>query len=496
MSSNVAPLIIGLFAAGLLLILIGVVPAIWRPVERFRLQRRSRKSEDETTSEEWMDQPRAPAEGETEPAGPMAETDAGVGEPSGDRQGSSAAIEEVEPPTEELLVAAERHDEGVLRESEADATRITEDARRAARDLLEEAELEAKRIVVAAGKERARHENELEQERAALEERRTRLDSLATAQVAELKAEELLIAAERQCESLLRESGAEAERKAAEITDGAQRQARERLEEAELEAKGIVVATSNERARLLNELAQERAVMKETRARLGSIPAIEEAAHHAEELLLAAEQQREDHRRESEAEAERKAAEITDGARRQAQELVEEAELEAKGIVVATSNERARLLNELAQERSALEEARTRLESMEAIEKAEKYKAEELLIVAERQSQSLRRESEAEAERKTAALIDGARRQAQELLAEAELEAKRIVGAAGQERAQLEDKLAQERSVFEERRTRLSGFLADVLEEVEGTPAASDGPAHVRDLDGALSVTTSAGSDH
>jgi hypothetical protein len=51
--------------------------------------------------------------------------------------------------------------------------------------------------------------------------------------------------------------------------------------------------------------------------------------------------------------------------------------------------------------------------------------------------------------------------------------------------------LARERSAFEEERTRLSGFLVDVLEEVDGAPAAS-----VRDLDEARSARISAGSDH
>ena len=58
------------------------------------------------------------------------------------------------------------------------------------------------------------------------------------------------------------------------------------------------------------------------------------------------------------------------------------------------------------------------------------------------------------------------------------------------------NELAQERSVLEETRTRLSGFLTDVLEEVEGPPASSDGPAAVRDLDEALAVRTSGGADH
>jgi len=47
----------------------------------------------------------------------------------------------------------------------------------------------------------------------------------------------------------------------------------------------------------------------------------------------------------------------------------------------------------------------------------------------------------------------------------------------------------------EETRTRLSTFLVDVLEEVEGAPAASEGLANVRDLSEARGVRTSAGAD-
>ena len=85
------------------------------------------------------------------------------------------------------------------------------------------------------------------------------------------------------------------------------------------------------------------------------------------------------------------------------------------------------------------------------------------------------REAKAEAERRAAELTEGAHREAKELLEKASLDAAAIVAAAGQERARLVDELAKERVVFEERRTRLAGFLADALEEVEAVPAAGRG---------------------
>ena len=69
-------------------------------------------------------------------------------------------------------------------------------------------------------------------------------------------------------------------------------------------------------------------------------------------------------RRESEVEAEL----ITEDARRQARELLEEAKLEANRIVVAAGQERARLLTEVEQERAALEERRTRVDSLAAVQ--------------------------------------------------------------------------------------------------------------------------------
>jgi hypothetical protein len=152
-----------------------------------------------------------------------------------------------------------------------------------------------------------------------------------------------------------------------------------------------------------------------------------------------------------------------------------------------------------------LEERRTSLDSLAAVQGAEQ-KAEELLAAALRQCESLRQESEAEAERRAAGINEDARRRAQERIEEAELEAKRVVVAAeAQSKVDMERitadarRQAQERleeaelearalvtaagSALEETRKKLSGFLADVLGEVEGAPATSEGTANVHDLD-------------
>jgi F0F1-type ATP synthase membrane subunit b/b' len=84
------------------------------------------------------------------------------------------------------------------------------------------------------------------------------------------EAEELLAAAKRQSEELLQASEAEARHRAGTITEIAQRQAQERLDEAEVEARRVVTAAIREHARLLEELARERAVVEETRTRLSS----------------------------------------------------------------------------------------------------------------------------------------------------------------------------------------------------------------------------------
>jgi hypothetical protein len=265
-----------------------------------------------------MHRPPAPGDEQVDPLAAPAEASAGVDGPRSDLDSATTAPPSVEMAAEAAVETAgeavaesaaeprasvEREQGEAWHESEAEAARITEDARRQARELIQAAELEAKGIVVLAGQHRARRENDIE--RLALEERRMRLAARATAQEAERKAEELLAATEAQCRSLVREAESEAERKATEIVEDAWRRARERLEEAELESKGIVVETGKERARLLNELALERALVEETRTRFESLTVIEEAARKAEELLLAAEQRREELQSESEGEAER-----------------------------------------------------------------------------------------------------------------------------------------------------------------------------------------------
>jgi vacuolar-type H+-ATPase subunit H len=399
MSPSSAPLIIAFGAAGLLLLLIGIIPAIRRSIERFRLTRRTPKSEDAITSA-WVYQPPVLGEEPVAPSNPIAEAHPSDGVLNRDKPSPAAAIEEAEPDAAELPVAAEQQPDVARRANEAGAERTTGEALVRTPELLEEAELEARRVPLTAGKELARTNNELEEERAAFA-RRSRLDSLSAIQQAELKAEELLADAELQRANLVGKAEAEAQRKATEITQDAERRARERLEEAELEAKEIVVATSTERAHLLRDLEDERSHMAATRAKLDSLTAMEEAAQQAEELLVAAEQRRE----------------------------------------------------------------------------------------------HLVREAEAAAERNTAEITERARREARELLQRAEHDAARIIAVAGQERARLLDELAKERADFEESRTKLAGFLAGALEEVEAAPTADERPANVRDLDEARTVRTSAGAD-
>ena len=69
MSLSSAPLIIALAAAGLLLFLIGIVPAMRRSIEGLRLRRRTPKSEDAITSA-WVYQPPVPGEEPVAPSEP------------------------------------------------------------------------------------------------------------------------------------------------------------------------------------------------------------------------------------------------------------------------------------------------------------------------------------------------------------------------------------------------------------------------------------------
>jgi len=184
MSSDVAPLLIGFAAVGMLLILIGIVLATRGLFERIRLRPRRRSGggpEGWGTSQEWVYRSRAPREGRAQLPHPTSKAEATAGGPTADHQGSPAAIEEAQRRAEEMLAAAERGSESLRRESQEEvehrAVEITEDARRQARELLEAAELEAKEIVVAAGQERARLLNELARERAVVEETRTRLST-------------------------------------------------------------------------------------------------------------------------------------------------------------------------------------------------------------------------------------------------------------------------------------------------------------------------------
>lgn len=212
---------------------------------------------------------------------------------------------------------------------------------------------------------------------------------------------------------------------------------------------------------------------------------IEEAERTAAERLQEAERKAQDRVQAAELEGQR----IAEDARRRAAEQLDEARLEARRIVDDTAEERAQLMSEVEHERALAEATHGKLRSLAAIEEATRT-AETLLMVAEQRRVDILSESEAAAERKAAEVTGEARRVAQRTLEEAEAEAARIIGDARNERKRLVGELARERTVLEETRTRLSGFLTDALEEVESATQRSEA-ATVQDLDNARAVRTS-----
>jgi hypothetical protein len=144
MSSDIAPLLIGFAAVGLLLIPIGMIFVARRLVERWRLRARrgGARGSEGWTNRDWVYGPRTPRPARTE----------------------------AKP-----LTAAEPHDEPPARENAADLwsshTAADEDEREA-RDALERARLEAEEIVATARKERTRILTDLTRECAAVEEAR------------------------------------------------------------------------------------------------------------------------------------------------------------------------------------------------------------------------------------------------------------------------------------------------------------------------------------
>ena len=368
MSSDLAPLLIGLAAGGLLVILIGIVPGAGRTVGRIRSIRRRRHhvaQEGQTTGEEWFYRPPAPEA--PEPPVPPSEGDSGADQSDGYRTSSSAAIAEVDSNAAELLIAAEREREDRWRESMALAERVAKYAHPMAET--DEPELEATRIAVPAAKYGAPNEGELEQARAVS-------DALAALEEAERRAERLLAAAEWRRASIPLERRMEAAHTPAEIVDDARQQSFARLEDA---------GHTNEPAPELP--ARDDAL----RTKLDSLRGIQEAAHEAEKLLVAAERRRDELLRESEIEATRKAAEITEDAGRRAQERLVKAELEAKRIVDDATLERSQLVNALTQERAAFEETRLALARFlaDALEEVDSGTANEAAAKARELEQAL-----------------------------------------------------------------------------------------------------------
>jgi hypothetical protein len=147
MSSDIAPLVIGFAAVGLLLIPIGMIFVLRRLVERWRLRSRrggAQRSEG-WANRDWVYGPRTPRPARTEA---------------------------------KSLTAAEPHDEPPVRERDTDvrsAHTTNDEAEREALEVLERARLEAEEVVATARIERARILTDLTRECAAVEEARAAL---------------------------------------------------------------------------------------------------------------------------------------------------------------------------------------------------------------------------------------------------------------------------------------------------------------------------------
>ena len=92
-------------------------------------------------------------------------------------------------------------------------------------------------------------------------------------------------------------------------------------------------------------------------------------------------------------------------------------------------------------------------------------------------------------------ITDDTQRQAREVLEKAELEAQAVVAAAHDERTRILGELARECAAVEETRTKLSGFLAGVLDEIDATPSVHEPSADVHVLSEARDMKTAARAD-
>jgi hypothetical protein len=263
-SSDVAPSLIGFAAAGLLLTVIGVTLGARRLLDRARLRRRSRgpKPEGWETSQDWVYRPRASGHPGTDAS--RANTYSGT-----DGSDSGVARDVVAPTAQ---TPAPPGDDSP--EAEQRATRTVEHARRLARRLIEETQLELREMATAAEREREdlrrRCEAEAKEEAdAVVEEARRRAAEIQES--AELQANRMAAAsAQAHLDELRRETLAEVEQQAAAIVEAAQKRAEEVGQDAARDAQEIVATAERERARLLDELAHERAVAAETRRRFSS----------------------------------------------------------------------------------------------------------------------------------------------------------------------------------------------------------------------------------
>jgi len=213
--SSFNPLLTGLAAAALVLLLTAIVAQLRRPLKRMRLRRRQRRylrglqrsptSERTRPTNEEVYRSRAASERSL----PMPTLGVDIELRHDDLQTSEAdaarIIEEAERTAAELLQDAEHKAEDRVRAAELEGQRIAEDARRRAAEQLDEARLEARRILDDTGQERARLLSEVEHERALAEATHGKLRSLAAIEEATRTAETLLMVAEQRRVSMRRQ---------------------------------------------------------------------------------------------------------------------------------------------------------------------------------------------------------------------------------------------------------------------------------------------------
>lgn len=112
------------------------------------------------------------------------------------------------------------------------------------------------------------------------------------------------------------------------------------------------------------------------------------------------------------------------------------------------------------------------------------------LPAEEQHTDPLLPESRSNLVRSADAVTDDTQRQVRAVLEKAEFEAQAVVAAARDERTRILRELARECAAVEETRTKLSGFLTGVLDEIDATPSVHEPSADVHDLSEARDMKT------